>query len=913
MAFRSPRIILEDIASDIMLAEAADKASLIGLLDLFQEFTRSLSPSVPQAIQDQALQCTELLTGLLMDMEEKPNEVLEKLGTSISSLQHGMADIPDEHLTRSEDEVDVQEEVSSPYPPEATPGVFQLPEWVDDISFREFLTNQKLVLEELEGDILALENDEENSLAVFKRKIHTMKGEAGVLGLEDLGEVCHGVEDFVEDCEDKAILVDRLLYVRDWIKASLERYAMMKTPCPSGEELLEQVRDLSTPLKEHDLQAPCESRSDEVQMVEECQPAPLPVETLPPEPVVEVTKLDRDEETVLMIGEFLQESDEGLHNADQILMDMEEEGTNEELINSLFRVFHTVKGVAGFLELREIEKLAHTTETMLNQARQGTLELQGVAMDLVFDSTAMMRKMLTLIRQAIEEGTTVPSVPERILHLQKLEAVINGESIPDAEPLPQASEKDRLGDVLSKPPIKIEKAALDNAVESQKESGRRLGEELVEQGQVSPKQVGQALRAKKQATSAAKLKETVKVDLERVDSLVEMIGELVIVESMVVHSPEITELHSPRVRNFLGQLTKITRDLQSVGMQMRMVPVRGVFQKMARMVRDLSRKGGKDIQFIQNGEGTEMDRSMVEQIGDPLVHMIRNSVDHGIESAEDRVAKGKPAQGTIQLSAYHEGGSIVIEIKDDGKGLDKEVILAKAKKQQLITEEDALSDSEIFSLIFAPGFSTAKQVTEISGRGVGMDVVKRNIEAMRGRVMTSSEKDKGTVFKMVLPLTLAIIDGMLVECGQEQYIIPTLTIVESIKPEAKMLSSFAGHGEIINVRGEILPLLRLDQLLDVKDAKQDPTEALVVIIETFGRRMGLLVDEVLTQQQVVIKSVGAGIGRMKYVSGSAILSDGRVGLILNVEEFGALVENRKRRAGGEESSGVMQEQTSTIQ
>jgi two-component system chemotaxis sensor kinase CheA len=324
------------------------------------------------------------------------------------------------------------------------------------------------------------------------------------------------------------------------------------------------------------------------------------------------------------------------------------------------------------------------------------------------------------------------------------------------------------------------------------------------------------------------------------------------------------------------------------------LPVAAVFQKMARMARDLGRKNGKQLRLILSGEATEMDRSMVEQIADPLVHMIRNAVDHGLEPPEERRKAGKPEEGTIRLSAYHEGGSIVIELADDGRGLNREAILNKARSQGLVGPNDVLSESDIHMLIFAPGFSTAKQVTEVSGRGVGMDVVKRNVDAMRGRITISTTPGHGTTFKLLLPLTLAIIDGMLVACGHDRYIIPTLSIVESIQPSQGMMVTFADQHEMINVRGEILPLVRLARLFGSENAKTDPTKALVVIIEGVGRRLGLLVDEVVTQQQVVIKSLGQGLGRTKYISGAAILADGRVGLIINVEEIaGTTIERRQ--------------------
>jgi two-component system chemotaxis sensor kinase CheA len=311
---------------------------------------------------------------------------------------------------------------------------------------------------------------------------------------------------------------------------------------------------------------------------------------------------------------------------------------------------------------------------------------------------------------------------------------------------------------------------------------------------------------------------------------------------------------------------------------------------MARMVRDLSRKTGKNVVLVQSGESAEMDRSMVERIEDPLVHMIRNSVDHGIESnVDDRTAAGKPAQATIKLSAFHEGGSIVIEIADDGRGLGREAILKKARAQGLVREGDNPSDAEVWGLIFLPGFSTAKEVTEISGRGVGMDVVKRNIESMRGRVTVTSTPGKGTTFRLILPLTLAIIEGMLVACGSERYIVPSLSIVESLKPTDTMVHAFADRGELVNVRGEMLPLVRLQRLLGVGGEERPPTEALIVVVETMGRRVGLLVDDVITQQQVVIKPLGEGLGDTEMLAGAAILSDGRVGLILNVDRIGGVV------------------------
>ncbi|MFQ5700150.1 MAG: chemotaxis protein CheA, partial [Myxococcota bacterium] len=473
-----------------------------------------------------------------------------------------------------------------------------------------------------------------------------------------------------------------------------------------------------------------------------------------------------------------------------------------------------------------------------------------------------------------------------------------GEGAPQAQSLvPQVSPEARVGDIIQEI-AGIDADTVADAALGQVHSGRKLGEELTARGLAKPRQVAQALRAQKQSRSGVHIRETVKVDLERVDRLVETIGELVVVESMVTNVPEIVQAESLRLRNYLGQLSKITRDLQDMAMGMRTVSVRGLFQKMARMVRDLGNRSGKRVELVASGEGTELDRSMVEQLADPLVHMIRNAVDHGIEPESERVAAGKPVAGHVRLSAYHEGGSIVIEIADDGRGLDRESIRAKAIQQGVIAADAKLSDAELYQVIFAAGFSTAQQVTEISGRGVGMDVVRRNIESMRGRVSISSVAGEGSTFKIMLPLTLAIIDGMLVACGEERYIVPTLSIVESFRPTHEMLVSAAGRFEMIHQRGETIPLVRMDRVFGIEGARQDPADALVVVVEAVGRKLGLLVDDVVTQQQVVIKSLGSSLEGIGFIAGGAILSDGQVGLILNVDELESLTPVPRMTSSG---------------
>jgi two-component system chemotaxis sensor kinase CheA len=318
-------------------------------------------------------------------------------------------------------------------------------------------------------------------------------------------------------------------------------------------------------------------------------------------------------------------------------------------------------------------------------------------------------------------------------------------------------------------------------------------------------------------------------------------------------------------------------------MSLRMVPIRPSFQKLTRLVRDLAAQQQKQVQLLVEGEETELDRNIVEQLSDPLVHMIRNAVDHGIEPPASRVAKGKPALGTIRLSAAHQRGGIVISIQDDGSGLDRDRLLAKARERGLIQPDATLSEAECFALIFAPGFSTAEKVTDVSGRGVGMDVVRRNIEKLRGRVEIQSVAGAGTTFTILLPLTLAIIDGMLVGVGDDRYIIPTLSVRESFRPRPGMVTTVHERGEVVSVRGRLTPLLRLGQHLGTPGRAVDPTEGIIVVVESGEAARGLLVDELLGKQEVVIKNLGETFRKQNLLAGAAILGDGRVGLILDVD------------------------------
>jgi two-component system chemotaxis sensor kinase CheA len=377
----------------------------------------------------------------------------------------------------------------------------------------------------------------------------------------------------------------------------------------------------------------------------------------------------------------------------------------------------------------------------------------------------------------------------------------------------------------------------------------------------------------------------------KLDGLIDLVGELVIAQSMVVQHGGITAAADEQLARALGQLRGITKDLQRTTMALRMVPIGGVFQRMSRLVRDVSAQLGKDIRLVIDGEETELDRTVIEEIGDPLVHMIRNSADHGIEPPAERVAAGKPPAGTIGLQAFHQGGFVVVRISDDGRGLDPARIRATAEARGIVSRSTPLEPREVLELIFAPGFSTAAAVTDLSGRGVGMDVVRRNIERLRGKIEIESIPGRGTTFTISIPLTLAIIEGLLVAVGDQRYVIPTLAVVESFRPRADEVSVVHGRGELVEVRGRQVPLLRLGPHLGISGSVTDPTRGIVVVVESGSDSRCLLVDDLIGRQEVVIKSLGEMFPPRAGFAGAAILGDGRVGLILDTN---ALVRLKPR-------------------
>ncbi|TVR45992.1 MAG: chemotaxis protein CheA [Planctomycetota bacterium] len=721
----------------------------------------------------------------------------------------------------------------------------------------EFAQRALGLLDALEEQAQMLEQDESDEAArsFWRRHVHTIKGESGMLELADVQQWCSGLEDALAA---PRLPSQALFPALTWLRWRL-----------GG-------RDSSDESTIPDLGVVLAALVDDQAL----------------SPATAGFRLAAD---AALLGEFTTEASEHLENAEVHLLELDTDASNVEAINALFRSFHTIKGLAGFMELDPIQKLAHHAETFLDICRQRPPS--SAAIDLVFDAIDGMKRLNLGLREAIEKGKSelLIDIPLDTLCGRLLRAVDdermfgNGEEA--AQPDPQGP---RLGEILVESGL-VEEEELTQALQRQAGADgtkRRLGEVLVRQQVVDAKQVSKALRRQRQS-GATVVRDAVKVDALRLDRLVDAIGELVIAESMVSQDSDVRRL--AQAGSELGQrlnlLGKITRELQEIATSLRMTPIKSTFQRMARLARDVATRTGKAVDFRMYGEDTELDKNVVDRIGDPLVHMVRNAIDHGLEeNSAQRQTAGKSSTGLVELRAFHQGGNICIQIRDDGRGMDRTRLTSKAVEKGIISAAEAqeMSDSDVYKLIFHPGFSTAAAVSDLSGRGVGMDVVKKAIQELRGQVDIDSSLGKGSTFTIRLPLTLAIIDGMVCRIGGERYIIPTLAITRSMRPMPEQLSKALGKGELINLHGEVIPIIRLHRLLNVTDAIEDPKQALLVVLDDTQRKVALMVDELLGKQQIVIKSLGSGLRQVPGIAGGAIMSDGSVGLIADPPALVAL-------------------------
>jgi len=675
---------------------------------------------------------------------------------------------------------------------------------------------------------------------------------------------------------------------------------------------------------------------------------------------------------------FYEESYEGLDAMEQGLLEMDVEAPDDEVINTIFRAAHSIKGGSGTFGFNQVAEFTHVVETLLDEVRSGDRAMNQSIMDLLLVSVDCIRSLL----QDLQAGDD-PDLTQATDLKSQFEAILNGESASSesvgevnsedntAEPIANegggkgykihfvpeetllqtgneptrmfrqlaevsddcievSANLERLPSLTAMNPehcylawdITINKAIDRSEIDEVFEwviddaevvitefdlSGSTIEEQASEQIEepiaqavssevesIAPEPAAdkapventaekEPAKAKAKAKASTPESSSIRVSIDKVDSLINMVGELVITQSMLGQlgqNFDITRVQ--RLQEGLAQLEHNTRELQESVMKIRMMPISFVFSRFPRLVRDVSRTLDKKIDLVLSGENTELDKTVMEKIGDPMVHLIRNSIDHGIEMPDVRIAAGKPETGTVELNAFHQSGNIVIEIKDDGAGLNKERIQQKAIENGLIDESTTLADEQIFDLIFQPGFSTADAVSDLSGRGVGMDVVRRNIASLNGSIEVSSETGKGSRFVIRLPLTLAILDGQLVKVGEEIFIFPLVSIVESIQMDDTAINNVGGHSDVLQLRDEYVPIVQLHEIFSVNKDEPPADDNIVVVVETDGEKVGVVVDELLGQQQVVIKSLEENFKKVEGISGATILGDGTVALIVDV-------------------------------
>ena len=625
------------------------------------------------------------------------------------------------------------------------------------------------------------------------------------------------------------------------------------------------------------------------------------------------------------------------------LLELEQGEVDLENINTIFRSAHSIKGGSGTFGFSAVAEFTHDMETLLDQMRNGERQVSVSVVETLLGSVDVLRNMLNAIRDGSDidvdsvaettvaikailglENTTTDSVKEQvseaaakgwIVHFtphidimktgndtvrlirelnslaDKAEVTVNNDALPplselEPEDCHQSWVINLIGGEVSEDDIREVFAWVDDEcdlkIEAMAKEDDYIGPERRDDDrrQKAPERRNTERRSGKSSESSS-----IRVNISKVDELINMVGELVITQSMLSRfgdQEDFTPATIERLKDGLAQLEGHTRELQESVMRVRMMPISFAFQRFPRLVHDLSTTFEKKIELIVTGETTELDKTVLEKIGDPLVHLVRNSLDHGIESPADRVKAGKSETGVIELSAFHQGGNIVIQIKDDGAGLNKNKILSKAKEKGLVSQDERMPDDQVYDLIFRPGFSTADVVSDVSGRGVGMDVVRRNIRELGGAVEVKSTPGEGSVFTIRLPLTLAILDGQLVGIGDETYILPVISIIESLQVKTENINAVAGNAEVYRLRDEYIPIVRLYQIFGIKPISTDLENGLLVVVEAEGKKIAIYVDDLLGQQQVVIKSLETNFKKIEGLSGATILGDGTVALIIDI-------------------------------
>ncbi|MCF6267163.1 MAG: chemotaxis protein CheA [Desulfuromusa sp.] len=747
---------------------------------------------------------------------------------------------------------------------------------------QEFATESRDMIEQLEPAIIELgQNSDPETLNAIFRLFHSMKGSAGFLEFDHMTRVAHAAEnllDLIRNGEIELVPnhVTLLCAACDFAKEALdivESDYNDDTMVAPADEISEQLHQAIELAKGGD--------KPQAEDIEESVPAEQPA--APTEQPAAEGDFPQMEITDEMRLSFVQEGNELLQNTEHGLLTWGENPEDTDSIGDIFRNIHSFKGNCGFFGFSQIEKLSHQMENILDRVKSGSKLAIDNPADQLLAALDVLQKAVNNISDGKDDS--IENLEHHLNALQTLTAPL-------------------LGDFLVEEGVQEE--AIFHAVETQK---KPVGEILVQQGTASTEQVTTALKKQQDKIKKTKAeikpvartktpakRQDIRVELGKLDSLINLIGELVIAENMLIHNPDLKGLELENFNKAGQHMSKLVRELQEMAMTIRMIPVSGLFRRMIRLVHDISVKAGKKVELELIGEETEMDKTVIETITDPLVHLLRNSLDHGLEPPDERLAAGKGEKGTVKLSARHEEGEVWVTIEDDGRGLNKEKILEKAISNGLIEGDGSdMTDKQINNLIFAPGFSTAAAITDISGRGVGMDVVKKNLEKIKGKIDVFSTPGQGSKIILRIPLTLAIIDGMIVRVGTSSCIVPTLSMLEAFRPVMDQITITPDGDELAQVRENFLPIIRLHDILGKNPDSHDLSDGILIVLESQETRFCLFIDEILGQQQTVIKGLSDFIGNVPGVSGCTILGDGDVCLILDVGTLVDSAESKKNK------------------
>jgi two-component system, chemotaxis family, sensor kinase CheA len=771
---------------------------------------------------------------------------------------------------------------------------------------RGFVEEGLEMLEEVEPKLIEMEKGSSDSGAVdpevlnsIFRLFHSLKGSAGYLGLATISRTTHTAETLLDLFrKGTATLsshhVDLLIKSCDFIRLLLEEVGSRQSDQGHDPEADEVIQLLGAAIA--DIQSGATDRTPKKNGKRKASAKATPAPKITPE--VKPTNNDSGSSVIAtadMAHQFQMEAQELLDQAEQALLALEKEPENSAYISQAFRALHSFKGNCGMFGFSDMERLSHQSETVLEGIKAGENAATQDVISLLLEILDELKGNLLLVSEG--QAAKIQGLLGWISLLQdcmKCTGVAAAKTPSDPEKPESAANEVRTSEAEA---AEIER--LLNSAEEVVADSPPAKTPVPERREEGERRTGEDRRRQENTTTQ---RQSVRVDVEKLDGLLDLVGELVIAEAMVAQNPELRSsgISLDRFDRSVMHLEKISRDMQDIITSIRMIPLSGTFRKMIRLVRDLSVKAGKQIELEIIGEETEVDKTVIEQINDPLVHLIRNSIDHGIETPQARIAAGKPEIGRVVLEAKYMGSEVWILIRDDGKGLDRDRILAKAVEKGLVSAEAGeLPDEEVYPLIFQPGFSTADKITDVSGRGVGTDVVKRNIEALRGKVDVRSDPGQGCVFMLRLPLTLAIIDGMIVKVGRDRFIIPIVSIKETLQAKESDITRLMDGQEIISIRGTLIPVVRLHEIFKIETRAKSLSEGLILVVENEGRNLCLLVDELIGQQQIVIKGLSRYIGDLQGISGCTILGDGDISLIIDIagifDQAGISIGNNSRR------------------